>query len=147
MKKRYFLLLEVLIALFILSLCMTPLIRGPIYFYKEEVQKLKDLEYARATQKALYKIRKNLFFNKIPWKDFSEKKKKQAFYSSLKQKIEIPDIYSEEVDIFYRIYTDLEKKNKEEIYRRIQVQLSIKEPFRYKKTYPIYHFFIKKYSH
>lgn len=146
MKKKYFVLLEILIALFIITICSIPLISGPIYFYKKEVKSLEELELQRMEKKALFEIRKLLFENKIPWDSFSNKKKSEAQVFFLKEKIlRLKNFNEKKVPVYYRIWTEKEKEGENSvIYRKLGVEISFFDPFKKRKKRFTHFLFARK---
>lgn len=65
--KRPFLLLEVLIALFIVSLCLAPLIQRPIQAYLQEKALLIDIEVERLADWTFAEVKEKCIKNEIPW--------------------------------------------------------------------------------
>lgn len=65
--KRSFLLFEVLIAIFLVSLCLIPLIRSPIKNYRYELKLLEEMEGERWAEWSFSEIKEKLLNNDIPW--------------------------------------------------------------------------------
>lgn len=75
-NKRPFLLLEVLIALFIVVVCISPLLTSQVFMYKVERQFLHKLELDRVANIVFTDILKNLYEkNEIFWSDIQDNKK------------------------------------------------------------------------
>lgn len=74
-SKRPFLLLEVLIALFIVVVCVSPLLSSQVFMYKIERQFLHKLEVDRVANIVFTDIIKNLYEKKeVGWSDIQENK-------------------------------------------------------------------------
>jgi arsenate reductase-like glutaredoxin family protein len=73
MKKRNFLLLEVLIAFSLITICAIPLIKQPLKFYREEIAKLEQIEKERIADWTFTEIKEILLKNEIPWKKLPDK--------------------------------------------------------------------------
>lgn len=133
MKKRSFILLEILIAISLISICIIPLIRNPIYFYKKEIKCLEKLERTRIKKEALLEIQEMLFKNHINWDDFAEKSRKKALIKKFEQpkKIEIKDFAKKEIEIYYRIWTKKEKfLGNDSFCRKVAIQISLDNRFK-----------------
>ena len=67
MKRRCFLLLEVLIALSILALAILPLMSLPFRFAKEEVKSLELMTLERVALSSFLDMQERLCKNSVPW--------------------------------------------------------------------------------
>lgn len=67
MEKKPFLLLEVLVAILIASLCIDAFIKSPIYNYRIEMQLLEGLEGERLADWTFSEIKEKLLKNEIAW--------------------------------------------------------------------------------
>lgn len=149
-KKRSFLLLEILIAVSLIVVCSVPLIRNPLCFYKKEMKNLEELSLVKLKKDALNNIKELLFKNEIPWADFAIRKKSQVPIRTFHKDLIIKGFKKKEVTVYYRIWTIEEKNCKDDtVCRKVGVQISIDRPF-YKKEkgskekYDIYTLFAQK---
>ncbi|KPK33297.1 MAG: hypothetical protein AMS24_01585 [Chlamydiae bacterium SM23_39] len=144
MKKRSFVLLEILIALFLISICTALIISNPLYFYKREIKELEELELKILEYEVFCKIKKKLIKNKISIKDLP-KKKEEAKYLRLKdERIVIDGLIDKKIPIYYLIWGRA-KSGINEKYVKLHLQISLKEPFKKRgRKYFIYFLFIKK---
>lgn len=69
MKKHSFILLEVLIALFLITACIIPLIRIPYIALKKEISFLENFHLTRIADLSFSEIKTKLFKNEIHWSD------------------------------------------------------------------------------
>lgn len=67
MKKNPFLLLEVLIAFTLVTLCIVPLVRQPLQLYRTELAYLEEMELERLAEWAFTEAKEILLKNEIPW--------------------------------------------------------------------------------
>lgn len=138
MKKHYFILLEILIALTLIVLLSIPLIRNPIYFYKKELGNLKEIELRNIESESFNTVKEMLFKNEIPLKKIIfEKKSEIEFLPLPSQKLLIPGFTDKEIPIFYRItlhkLSSNPKKFKETKYYRLNVEIALENQ---KNLYP-----------
>lgn len=115
MSKRYFILLEILIALTLIVLLSIPLIRNPIYFYKKELSDLKELELHRIEKESFNKVKEMLYKNEIVLKDLlveANQKKQSVFFQLESQKLNIPNFKTKEIPVFCWIYLSKNSKPK-----------------------------------
>jgi hypothetical protein len=73
-QKRPFILLEVLIALALISLFAIPLVRAPLETIHEETKSLCNLELERNASLAFAEVKELFYTQSIPWDSLSEKK-------------------------------------------------------------------------
>ncbi len=66
-RKKTFLLFEILIALLLVSICLTALIERPIQGYISEWKLCKEIEGERLANLAFCEIKEKLLKNEIPW--------------------------------------------------------------------------------
>jgi len=138
MKKHYFILLEILIALTLIVLLSIPLIRNPIYFYKKELCNLKEIELKNIENESFNMVKEMLFKNEVPLKKLIfEKKSETEFLPLPSQKFFIPGFTDKEIPIFYRItlqkLASNPKKVKENKYYRLNVEIALENQ---KNLYP-----------
>ncbi len=73
MKKRSFLLLEILIAFFLVTLCIVPLVRQPLSLYRSELERLEAMEKERLADWTFTEVKEMLLKNEIPWEKIPNK--------------------------------------------------------------------------
>jgi hypothetical protein len=66
-RKRPFLLLEVLFAMTLLTLCIVPLMRQPMLLNRAELKQFKKIEWDRIAAWTFTEIREKLIKNEIAW--------------------------------------------------------------------------------
>lgn len=150
-KKRNFLLLEILIAVSLIVMCSIPLIRNPICFYKKEIENLENLSYTKLRHEVLFEIKEMLFKNEIPWQDFATNKKSQAPVKTLTKTLTFKGIKTKKVPVYYRIWSIRDKNcQNDSVCRKVGVQISVDRPFYkkekegHKEKYEIYKLFAQK---
>lgn len=90
MKKRHpFLLLELLIALSLFSLCIVPLVQLPFRTLREATLYYQRLELERLTDVTLAQIEARLFQNEIPWKDLECNRKNKYLISEATVEVDV----------------------------------------------------------
>jgi hypothetical protein len=89
-KKRTFLLLEVLIAFVLVTICSIPLVKQPLKLYKDEMEYLEKMERERLADWTFTEIREMLLKNEIPWKKIPAKGVETAPFPLSPMVIEIP---------------------------------------------------------
>lgn len=78
MKKRSFVLLEILIAFTLVSLCTLPFIRFPFQHMQKEMDTLFDMELERIAQNELAKLLELLYKQDVPEKILFDKESKES---------------------------------------------------------------------
>ena len=87
MKRRPYLLLELLIAFSIVTLRAIPLVRTPVNVLETEILSLEKMELQRSAELAFGLIEEKLYKNEIPWKTIIVQSKQDEPY--LQDKINI----------------------------------------------------------
>jgi hypothetical protein len=73
-KKHSFLLLEVLLAIAVVSLFAAPLMHWPIEHYQSQIRRLEHFEYQRIADWTFSEIKEFLLKEGIPWEKLPAKK-------------------------------------------------------------------------
>lgn len=68
MNKRPFFLIEVLVALTLITLCVIPLLRSHFHMLKHDVETARAIEHEMKAQQRFEEIRELFYLNKISWK-------------------------------------------------------------------------------
>ena len=89
-KKKSFLLLEILVAILLVSICLVPLIQSPIQSYRAERRLLEEMEGERLADWTFSEIKEKLLKNEIPWDKLPGPEKKSAPFPLPPGSIEIP---------------------------------------------------------
>lgn len=124
--KHSFLLFEVLIAIFLVSLCLIPLIRSPIENYRNELQLLKEMEGERWAEWSFSEIKEKLLNNDIPWEKIPLPGTVSSQFHLSPITLEIPGMPPKTVQRSFSLRctkkSEKETKNKE-IYRLLWIDL------------------------
>ncbi len=124
MKKRPFVLLEVLIALLLVMVCIVPLLRAPILQYRTEIGLIERLEKERVADWTFTEIQEQLLKNEIAWKDLPEKKKATRRWELPPAEIQIPGCSPQWVSRFVSLKCELEKEGLHgEQYKRLLLRV------------------------
>ena len=110
-RKKSFLLAEILLAMFLIAVCALPLVKGPIVIFRKEIENIEKIEEQRIANLAFFEIKKILYEQKIPWSELGTEGKnikrylKEASYN-------LPITRGEKkVKIHYRIFPLLPQKD------------------------------------
>jgi len=129
MKKRTFLLLEILIAFLLVALCAVPLVSQPLKLYRSEIQFLERLERERLADWTFSEIKELFLKNEIPWTKIPPKGDKTAFFPLPPAKIEIPGCRPKSIDRTYTLQCKGEKEGlHDELYRLLWVEVQFSPP-------------------
>lgn len=85
MKKRPFILLELLIAISLVSLAASPLLSRPLLYLRKELKSLQEIELQWLSSRAILETKALLCQNEIPWSVLSEE---------TPQQIGVPQVFS-----------------------------------------------------
>lgn len=90
MKKRSFVLLEILIACTLLTLCIAPLMRKPVELYRTQMQALQAIEKQRLADLAYADVKVLLLNNQIRWEHLPTKSDVEREYPLPPAIVQIP---------------------------------------------------------
>lgn len=128
MQKRTFLLMEILIALFLVSLCIIPLIGQPLRLAKNEFQKLELMEKERLADWIFSEVKEMFLKNEIPWEKIPELQKTTGPFFMPAVKIQFPGCKEKKIPCKFTLWGQGEKTGVNgEKYRHIYVRLFLEE--------------------
>jgi hypothetical protein len=90
-KKRTFLLLEILIALSLATLCIVPFVKQPLFLYKKELAALEQIEKERLADWTFTEIEEMFLKNEIPRSEIPDKGENSIVFSLPDAHICIPN--------------------------------------------------------
>jgi hypothetical protein len=144
-SKRPFLLLEVLIALSLVTLCAIPLIVKPIRAYRSEIAHLEAIERERLADWTFSEIQEQLYKNAIPWERLPNFQRTTGPFSLNESTIHIPGIKPKQIGRSFTLYGQGEKQNnRREIFRMIYVTIEFQPPFAKKNKIYTYRTIVKR---
>ena len=130
-KKRSFLLIEVLIAVLLVSICLIPLIRTPINSYRSEIEWLEEMEKERLAEWAFAEVKEKLLKNEIPWEKIPLPGAEAQPFELPQAQIQIPGCQPKSVNISCVLSCGKQKEKigfNGEIYRMLTVSLQFDPP-------------------
>jgi len=143
-SKKPFLLLEVLISILIVSLCLVPLIQGPIFTYREEMRLLEEMERERIAELSFFEAKETLLNREIPWERLPSKGETSHPFSLSSKEMKIPGLKRKKVERSFTLHCTGEKEGKNgEIYRLLQVRIKLLPSVKKEKT-PTYGLMVQK---
>lgn len=123
-KKKPFILLEILIAIGLIALCAVPLIVRPLQLYQKEMNFLWEIEAERLADWTFSEIKEKLLKNEIPWKKLPDKKKGKETFTLPDAFISLPEGQKKKVQRKFTLKCKREREGlKEEIYRMYEVKI------------------------
>lgn len=138
MVKKTFLLLEVLIAIFIVSMCLVPLIQNPIQSFRAELRLLEEMEGERLADWTFSEIKEKLLKNEIPWEKLPAQGIKTSPFTLPCASIFISNGKSKKIERSFTLECG-KRGEKEgfggETYRIIKANVSFKPPLSKKNQY------------
>lgn len=134
MKRRTFLLLEVLIALFLVTLCIIPLVREPLRMLKKEMAKIEEMEKERLADYVYSQLREKFLKNEIPWSQIPKKKEIKGPLSLPSLTLKMAGFKPKKIPCSYSLYGKGEKQGRQqEEYRLIYVTIYLdKAAYKYR---------------
>lgn len=110
MKKRSFLLLEILIAFSLVTICIIPLVRQPLKLYKEEMECLEKMEMERLADWTFTEVKEILLKKEIPWEKIPAKSQYTEHFPLPPSTIQIPGCATKKVERSFQFSGRGEKK-------------------------------------
>lgn len=136
MKKRTFLLFEILIAFLLVVLCAVPLVSQPLKLYRSEMKFLEQLERERLADWTFSEIKEMLLKNEIRWEKIPAKGIKSPSFSLPSTQIHIPGCSPKQIQRTFTLHCKGEKEGlRDEIYRLLYIDISFSPPLSSKKTH------------
>ena len=124
MKKRSFVLLEVLIAFSLIFICVIPLIQQPLRLFRTEWQRLEEMETERLAAWTFSEVKEKLLNGEFSWDQIPEKKKKSPSYTLADGWIEIPGAVPKKVIRKFYLTGKKEKTGlQNEVIRKIEISI------------------------
>ena len=124
MKKRPFILLEVLVALTLVALCAIPLIIKPIRIYRSEMRLLEEGQGERLADWTFSEIKEQLLQNMIPWEKLPSLQQTTEPFLLKPASIFIPGRAPKEIRRSFILYGKGEKFGDDgEIYRMLHIKI------------------------
>lgn len=145
-RKPSYVLLEIMIAIALVSLCALPLALSPLQTLKKEIELLEKLECERIAEVSFAEIKEELLRNEIPWKELSTSKKEKNINPLRPYTFSLRGIGYREIKRQYKIFCPNEKEGaKGKMYRHLLISLELFYPSNKKNPlYYDYHLFAQK---
>lgn len=136
MKKRPVALLEVLIALSLVTMCAIPLIRQPIANHQAEMAQVERIEAGRVAACTFAEVREKFLRKDIRWKQIPALKTKSAPFTLEDATLQLPPMPVRPIKRSFTLETLEEKQEPDgKTCRLVAVHLNIgKNPFTYRVT-------------
>jgi hypothetical protein len=143
MKKRNFLLIEILIAFVLVMICIVPLVKQPLKLYKDEMAYLEKMELERLADWTFIEVKELLLKNEIPWEKIPPKKMETDPFPLASSTIHIPGNKPRQVSRSFTLKGRGEKTGpKDQIYRQLGVYIFLNGQ-RYEFRLPIERVFVE----
>ena len=134
-KKRTFLLLEVLIALSLISLSMVHLMLRPIHLHRGAVKQLERIEADRIAAWTFSEIKEKFLKNEVRWSQIPDFHTYSPWISLPDTSLQIPQLSAHSASRKYRFHTTKEKtENSGQISRLVSITIEVDH---HQFTYPI----------
>ncbi len=126
MKKKPFLLLEVLIAFLLVVICIVPLVRQPLMLYRAEMEHLEVMELERLADWTFTEVKEMLLKNEVPWEKIPRKDARTSEFPLTDVILQIPGCPPKTIHRGFYLQGKAEKiGNQNQIYRQIWIQVSL----------------------
>lgn len=136
LKKRPIALLEVLIALTLITFCAIPLIQQPIANHQAEMAQIERIETGRMAACAFAEVRETFLKKQIRWKQIPSLKEKSQEFALSDAQLQILPFPTRLIKRSYTIKTTKEKQDADgKIFRLLSVTIKIgRNSFTYNLT-------------
>lgn len=118
LKKHPFILLELLIAIALVSFTTLPFIHYPFFYLKEETSSLIRMELERAAEVALIEIKADLYQNNIPWDTLIKKANSSLPDIQKKVRVSLPNniVKTYTQNVFFSLLKQKKGSGEEELF-------------------------------
>lgn len=137
-KKRNFLLIEVLIAILLVSICLIPLIQIPINSYRSEMEWLEEMDRERLAELAFADVKEKLLKNELAWEKIPGPGLHTGPFSLPPGQTCIPGCKTTDISISYTLSCGKKREKiglHGEIYRMLTVAIEFDPPLSKKNIY------------
>jgi hypothetical protein len=134
MKKKPFILLEVLLAFFLIALCLVPLVKYPLEFYKTEMQQLEKVEFERLADLTFTEVKEKFLKGEVSWAEIPAKGETVGPFPLPPAELLIPGRGGKKVHRRFYMQVKGEKEGvQKQVYKQIWIYLLLnKEQFCYR---------------
>jgi hypothetical protein len=135
-KKRNFLLIELLISIFFITIMLIPLFKNPFYFFKKEIKEIERLECERIAEKSYLEIYLKLA-DKNSNREILQNLDEKKTYNLKDEYIKIGDYINKRVIRSYKISpNDGKITENKTIYKVLTISILLKikdnkDPYKY----------------
>lgn len=144
MKKRTFLLLEILIAFFLVSLCIVPLVKQPLQLYRSELERLEGMEMERLADWTFSEVKEMLLKNEIPWAKIPNKSETTDPFPLADGVIQLPGSKAKTIRRSFTLYGNGVKPGKDGAdYRQLGIYVDL-NGVEYEFRLPVRKVFVEK---
>jgi hypothetical protein len=124
MKKKPFLLLEVLLAFFLIALCLVPLVKYPLQFYKTEMHELEMVELERLADLTFTEIKEKFLKGEVSWEEIPAKGELAGPFPLSHTELLIPGREKKRVNRRFYLHVKGEKEGiQKQVYKQIWIYL------------------------
>jgi hypothetical protein len=138
MKRKPYLLLELLIAFTLVALCALPLVHDPLHSLRSEIQIFEKVELERLAEVSFADLKAELYRNEIPWEAFDTSKYKLHKQDSVR--IQLKGVCERTYLRSYYLSTKYHKKAADqEDHRIVNIKIAFTKPGKGKQPKPFYY--------
>lgn len=145
-KKNSYLLLETIIALFLITICLLPIAQNPIFFLKSQIISLEKMDLERIADLSFSEIKEKLYKNEIPFDEIIKNEEKSKLYNLKDEYILLDKFPQKQVLRNFKICQVKDKKGPGGAkYKLCRVNVFLEMPKKQKQEY-IYSLFIQQFN-
>jgi hypothetical protein len=136
-KKHSFLLLELMVALALVSTCAIPLVRTPFLYMRRQTLALEEIQLHLESEKALGFIKEKFYRNEIAWKDLDSGQKKPLVLSE--DSLDLPNLGASYHRTCRIKSVQIKDGKNEEIWAKVILEINFTQPRSKKKEKKFFH--------
>ena len=125
---RSFLLLEMMIAIFLVTVSISPFLKSTFTYFRSELKQLELIEAQRIAELSFFEIKQKLYQNEIAWDDIPKLQTESSIFSLDPFPTEIPGFDPKDIQRNYIIWGPPKEGTANKHYKKVHILLSLDIP-------------------
>jgi len=127
-QNRSFLLLEMLIAIFLVSISAAPFLTSTLSFFRSELKQLELIEAQRIAELSFFEVKSLLYQNEIPWSSIPKNQTDAKLRRLPEFSMQIPGFDEKKIQRNYLLWGPSKEGISEQSYKKIHVLITLEIP-------------------
>lgn len=124
-KTHSFLLLEMMIAIFLVTISITPMISGSLKYVRSEIKELELIEAQRIAELSFAEIKSQIYQNQIPWEQIPIKKSDSELIDLPDYSLQLPGFDPKKIRRSFLVWGCKKQGTSKQEFRKLRVQLTL----------------------